>query len=135
VDFLRQAALVRDGSPPVPFHRKEHTMTADLPRIGTRPKVSLRPQEELILGLLDVVGELAGMLVAKGVFTATELRLVMENRQRICFEQVSAAQSIPARTVAECAAIWEKPAALAFPKDAQVLPFVRPGDPTTAQTE
>jgi hypothetical protein len=102
-------------------------MTAELSRVGAPPPAKpLDPQAELVFGLLDVVGELAGMLVAKGVFSATELQLVMETRESICRKAVSNVQAIPAKTMAGIAAIWAKPHALAFPKDAQVIPLFGP---------
>lgn len=102
-------------------------MAAELSRIGAPPSSkSLDPQAELVFGLLDVVGELAGMLVAKGIFSAAELQLVMENRERVCREAVNNVQAIPAKTMAEIAALWIKPRALAFPKDAEVIPLFGP---------
>jgi hypothetical protein len=110
--------------------------TKELSRIGAPPSAKpLNPQAELVFGLLDVVGELAGMLVAKGVFSATELQLVMETRERICREAVNNVQAIPAKTLAEIAAVWAKPRALAFPRDAQVIPLFQPRTDAAANSD
>jgi len=99
-------------------------MGEEMPRICEAPSArSLKPQEDFAFGLLDVIGELAGILIAKGIFTALELEAVMANRQKIARAQVGDIQALPARTMAEIAALWAKPRALAFPKDAVVVPL------------
>lgn len=96
------------------------------PRIGGKPVETARvasPEKVLAFGLLDVIGELAGILVAKGIITATELQLVMEGRAKIVRDQWGDLQASPPKTMAEIAALWAKPHALAFPKDAKVIQF------------
>jgi hypothetical protein len=105
-------------------------MAEEISRIGEAPSAkSFKPQEDLVFGLLDVVAELAGILVAKGIFTATELQLVMENREKIARAQVGDIQALPAKTMAEIAALWAKPRALAFPADATVIPLFVKNEP------
>ena len=80
------------------------------------------PEAELAFGVLDAIGDLCALLVSKGVITATELRLVMEAREKINRAQAGNVQAIPAKTLKEVAEIWERAAA---PKDSNVIPFTR----------
>jgi len=104
-------------------------MNTDMARIGPKPgQRSADPHRDYAMGLFDVIGELAGMLIAHGIITAEGLSFVMRRREQITREAFTEQQALPAKTLAEVAELWAKPAALAFPRDAKVIAF--PGQKT-----
>jgi hypothetical protein len=101
---------------------------SNLAQIGDAPKRSLDPQKDFMFGLLDVVADLAGVMIASPNVNldANGFARMMRDRERVERAGRGDHAALPSKMLAEISEIWAKPRQLAFPPDAVVIPFPAP---------